>query len=81
MQGEIAYDWNPSSSSGTLSMRLIWSYSEYVLLLTPASQKKNTFSIDNLLDMTEVAEQITSTHSNENHMYYKFSVPAFLFNE
>ena len=48
---------------------LIWSYSEYILLLTPASQKKNTFSIDNLLDMTEVAEQITSTHSNENHMY------------
>jgi len=37
---------------------LIWSYSEYILLLTPASQKKNTFSIDNLLDMTEVAKQI-----------------------
>ena len=69
------------NSSLKVMTLLIWSYSEYVLLLTPASQKKNTFSIDNILDMTEVAEQITSTHSNENHMYYKFSVPAFLFNE
>ena len=38
MQGEIAYDWNRSSSSGTLSMRLIWSYSEKVLLLICSSQ-------------------------------------------
>nr|CAB3500094.1 unnamed protein product [Digitaria exilis] len=28
MQGDIAYDWNRSWSSGTLSMRLIWSYRE-----------------------------------------------------
>jgi len=46
------------NSSLKVMTLLIWSYSEYVLLLTPASQKKNTFSIDNLLDMTEVAEQI-----------------------
>lgn len=38
MQGEIAYDWNRSWSSGTLSMRLIWSYNEKVLLLISASQ-------------------------------------------
>jgi hypothetical protein len=38
MQGEIAYDCNRSSSSGTLSMRLIWSYNEKVLLLISASQ-------------------------------------------
>ena len=37
-QREIAYDWNRSSSSGTLSMRLIWSYNEKVLLPISASQ-------------------------------------------
>jgi len=55
------------NSSLKVMTLLIWSYSEYVLLLTPASQKKNTFSIDNLLDMTEVAEQINQLKVKYNY--------------
>ena len=61
MLGEIAYDWNRSWSSGTLSMRLIWSYKEKVLLLAPASQSNQIQSSTNRhTERTTAATSISS---------------------
>lgn len=68
---EIAYDWNRSWSSGTLSMRLIWSYREKVLLLAPASQSNQIQSSTNKHTERTAAATCISSAQQESAVYLR----------